>query len=71
MAVKPVPDGYQTVTPYLVAKGAAGLLDFITKAFDGETIVRMDNPDGSVGHAEIHLGDSKVMVGDASEEWSP
>jgi PhnB protein len=68
MAVKPIPDGYHTVTPYLVIKGAAGALEFYKKAFGAKEFFRMDGPDGRVGHAEIRIGDSPVMLADECPE---
>lgn len=69
MAVKPIPEGYHSVTPYLIVEGAAELLDFLREAFGAEQRVRMDTPDGSVAHAEVTIGDSVVMLADASEQW--
>lgn len=69
MAVSPIPEGYRTVTPYLIVEGAAGLLEFVKSAFGAEERFRMDGPDGSIGHAEVMIGDSIVMVGDAGDEW--
>lgn len=70
MAVKPIPDGYHTVTPYLVIEGAARLIDFLKAAFGAEEIFRMPGKDeGTVGHAEIRIGDSMIMVADANEEY--
>lgn len=69
--VKPVPDGYHTVTPYLTAADAAGLLDFVKKAFGAVETYRMAAPDGAIRHAEVRLGDSMVMVGQARDEWLP
>jgi PhnB protein len=69
MAVKPIPEGYQSVTPYLIVEGAAELIDFVQEAFGAEQRFRMDTPDGSVAHAEVTIGDSVVMTADASEEW--
>ncbi len=66
MAVKPIPDGYHTVTPYLLATDGKKLLEFVKQAFGAEETVRMDTPDGKVGHAEIRIGDSVVMLADAS-----
>jgi len=63
-AVKPVPEGYHTVTPYLIVNGAARALDFYRKAFGAKEQVRMPGPDGKVMHAEIQIGDSKVMLAD-------
>jgi PhnB protein len=66
--VKPVPDGYHTVTPYLIIKGAAGALEFYKKAFGAEELYRMPQPDGRIGHAEIRIGDSRVMLADEVPE---
>jgi PhnB protein len=64
MAVKPIPDGYQSVIPYLIIDGAAKAIDFYTAVLDAKEFVRMDGPDGKVGHAEIRIGDSVVMLAD-------
>ena len=64
MPVKPIPDGYHTVTPYLIIKGAAQALDFYRRAFGATESLRMDGPDGSIGHAEIRIGDSVIMLAD-------
>jgi len=64
MAVKPIPDGYHSVTPYLVVKGAAKALDYYQKAFGAAVLMRLDGPDGKVGHAEFKIGDSIIMIGD-------
>lgn len=66
MAVKPIPDGYHTVTPYLVVDGADRLIDFLKQAFGAEEKFRMPTPDGKVAHAEVTIGDSVVMMGDAA-----
>jgi PhnB protein len=63
MTVKPIPDGYQTVTPYLVIKGAVGALDFYQKAFGAEERMRLESK-GMIMHAEIKIGDSVVMLAD-------
>jgi PhnB protein len=68
MAVKPVPEGYHTATPYLVVKGAVKALEFYKKAFGATEEVRMDGPGGSVMHAEIKIGDSMIMLGDENVE---
>jgi PhnB protein len=68
MAVNPIPEGYRTVTPYLVVEGAANVLDFVKQAFGAEEKFRMDTPDGKIGHAEVQIGDSIVMMGDAGAE---
>ncbi len=64
MAVKPIPDGYHTVTPYLIIKDAAKAIDFYKKAFGAEEIMRFPGPDGKIAHAEVKIGDSRVMLGD-------
>jgi uncharacterized glyoxalase superfamily protein PhnB len=71
MAVKPIPDGYHTVTPYLVVKGVRKLLDFVTKAFDAEVKFQMARPDGEVAHAEFRVGNSMIMCGSASDQHPP
>lgn len=71
MAVEAKPDGYHTITPYLVVNDAAGLIDFIKSAFNAEEIMRMSAPGGQVGHAELRIGDSRVMLGDAQGRHTP
>jgi PhnB protein len=63
---QPIPAGYHTVTPYLVCRGAAGAIDFYKRAFGAKEKMRMPGPNGTVAHAEIQIGDSRVMLGD---EW--
>ena len=64
MAVKPIPDGYHSITPYLVVNGAAQVIDFAKQAFDAQEIFRMPGPNGTIGHAEIKIGDSMIMLAD-------
>jgi PhnB protein len=64
MAAKPIPDGYHSVTPYLIVQGAASAIEFYKKAFAASEVMRFDGPDGKVGHAEIKIGDSPVMLAD-------
>jgi uncharacterized glyoxalase superfamily protein PhnB len=71
MAVKPIPDGYHTITPYLTVQGAPKLLDFLKQAFAAQEIERMTRPDGTIGHAEVRIGDSVVMMSEACNEWKP
>jgi uncharacterized glyoxalase superfamily protein PhnB len=66
MAVKPIPEGFHTVTPYLVAKDVASLIDFIKRGLGGQEKFVMQRPDGSIGHAEMIIGNSHVMIGQAS-----
>jgi len=68
MPVKPVPDGYHAVTPYLIVKDAAGAIAFYAKAFGAEERMRCPMPDGRMGHAEIQIGDSVVMLADEFPE---
>ncbi len=69
MGVNPIPEGYHSVTPYLIVEGAAELLDFVKSAFGAEERFRMPAPNGTIGHAEVKIGDSIVMVADAGDEW--
>jgi PhnB protein len=62
--VKPIPEGYHSVTPYLIIKGAAAALEFYKTAFGATELFRMDQPDGKIGHAEIKIGDSPIMLSD-------
>ena len=64
MAAKPIPEGYHTLTPYLVVEDTAKAIAFYKEAFGAEEIMRMQAPDGSIGHAEIQIGDSRVMLSD-------
>lgn len=69
MAVKPIPEGYHAVTPYLVVQQADGVISFLKEAFGAEEIYRMNRPDGTIGHAEVQLRDSRLMLGEAGEQW--
>jgi PhnB protein len=69
--VKPIPDGYRTVTPYLVVRNAPRLIQFLQQAFGATELMRSLRPDGSVMHAEVSIGDSRVMIGEASDAWPP
>jgi len=62
--VKPIPDGYRTATPYLIIQGAAAALDFYKKVFGATVFVSMAQPDGKIGHAEMRIGDSVIMLAD-------
>ena len=62
--VKPIPDGYHNVTPYLIVDGAAKAIDFYKKVFGATEKMRMPGPGGKVGHAELTLGDSMIMLAD-------
>jgi uncharacterized glyoxalase superfamily protein PhnB len=68
--VKPVPEGFHTVTPHLIIRGAAKAIEFYKKAFGAEEIMRMPGPDGqSIMHAEIRIGDSHIMLNDEFPDW--
>jgi len=64
MAVKPIPEGYHAVTPYLIIKGATAAIDYYKKVFGATERMRMDGPGGTIGHAELVIGDSTVMLAD-------
>jgi PhnB protein len=64
MSIKPVPEGYRTATPYLIVKGAAEAIEFYKRAFGATEMLRMADPQGKVGHAEIRIGDSVIMLAD-------
>ena len=66
--VKPIPDGYPQVTPYLSVDGAAAAIDFYSKVFGATERMRMPAPDGRVGHAELELGNSVIMLADEYPE---
>ncbi len=68
MAVKSIPEGYHTVTPLLSVKGAVKLIDFLKNAFGAVEVYRFSSPDGTVRHAEVKIGDSVVMLGEACVE---
>lgn len=71
MAANSVPAGYHTVTPYLVSPGTARLIEFLKEAFGAQELQRNARPDGAIRHAEVKIGDSVVMLGEATEEWPP
>ena len=64
MATKPIPEGYHTITPYLAVDDAAEAIEYYQKAFGAKERVRMKAPDGKIGHAELEIGDSLVMLSD-------
>lgn len=69
MTVKPIPDGYQNVIPYLLVDGASELTTFLTTAFNAKVRQRLDRPDGSIMHVELQIGDSIVMIGEPMAEF--
>ena len=68
MPVKPIPDGYQTVTPYLIIDGAAAAIDFYKRAFGAVELMRLSAPGGKVGHAEVQIGTAILMLADEYPE---
>jgi PhnB protein len=64
MATEPIPEGYHTASPYLAVDDAARAIEYYVKAFGAKEVVRMDAPGGKVGHAELELGDSRIMLSD-------
>jgi PhnB protein len=64
MAAKPIPEGYHTVTPYLAVEDAAQAIEYYKNVFGAKELVRMDAPGGAIGHAELEVGDSRVMLSD-------
>ncbi len=72
MPARAIPEGYHTVTPYLIVRGAETTIDFFKKAFAAELAFEpMKRPDGLVMHAEVTIGDSHVMISDANEQHPP
>jgi len=65
MAVKPIPEAYHTVTPYLIIEGATEAIEFYKQAFGAKELFRFSAPEGKIGHAEIKIGDSPIMLADA------
>ena len=70
MSVKPIPDGYHSVTPYLSIKEAADAIEFYKQALGANELFRMAMPSGDIGHAEIMIGNSRIMLADPCEEFN-
>jgi PhnB protein len=66
--VSHIPEGYNTVTPYLIIRGAAKAIEYYKEAFGAKEVFRMDGPDGKVGHAELQIGDSRIMLADENPQ---
>jgi len=62
--VKPIPEGFHSITPSLTCKGASNAIEFYKKAFGAKELFRMPTPDGKIGHAELQIGDSRIMLND-------
>jgi PhnB protein len=71
MAVKAIPEGFHTVTPYLIVESVERLIEFVKAAFDAKERFSHKGPDGKIGHAEVTIGDSIVMIGGARGNWKP
>jgi PhnB protein len=68
MAVKAIPEGYHSLTPYLVCKDAAKAIEFYTRAFGAQETVRMPGPHGRIMHAEVKIGNSMLMLADENPD---
>lgn len=69
MAVTPIPEGYHSVTPYLICKSASRAIDFYKRAFGATEIMRFPGPNDTVMHAELQIGDSRIMLADETPEY--
>ncbi len=69
MSVKPIPDGYHMLTPYITTRNTVEAIEFYKKAFGAVESGRLSMPDGSIAHAELQIGDSKIMMAEESEDW--
>jgi PhnB protein len=68
--VRPIPERYHSVTPILIVKGAAKAIEFYKRVFGAREVLRMPRPDGKIGHAEIRMGDSVIMLADELPEMN-
>src|SRR5205807_9444481 len=71
MSMKPIPEEFHAITPYLFAQGASRLIEFISAAFEGELIFQQKRPDGAIMHATMRIGDSMLMLSDPTPEFGP
>ena len=69
--IKPIPDGYTPITPYLIVEDAAGLIDFLVNAFGAVERFRIPMPEGGIGHAEVEIGGAALMLSDSNPEFPP
>lgn len=68
MAVRPIPEGYSTITPYLIVSDAAKAIDFYARAFGAQELMRFADPGGKIMHAELQIGDSRIMLADEAPQ---
>jgi PhnB protein len=71
MSVKPIPEGYTTITPYLIVEDADKLVEFVETIFGGELVFKMKNEAGRISHGEMKVGNAMFMLSEASGEWKP
>lgn len=71
MTVKAIPDGFHTITPYLTIRGVPAVIEFLARAFDASVTFSHSLPDGSVMHAQLKIGDSTIMMGEAGQQYQP
>lgn len=71
MTVKAIPEGYTTITPWIIGADTAGLMDYLTQAFGAEELSRLADENGVIGHAEMRIGDAVVMMFDSRPDWPP
>jgi uncharacterized glyoxalase superfamily protein PhnB len=71
MTVKAKPDGYNTVTATIIAEDGGAVVDFVQQVFGATEVIMMRRPDGKVWHAEMQIGDSRVMISTATDQWKP
>lgn len=67
--VRPIPEGYHTITPYLIVEGVPKLIDFLKSVFGAEEMERFTDSKGGISHAEVRIGDSVLMMGEATTDW--
>jgi PhnB protein len=67
--VNPIPEGYSSITPYLNVRNTAQAIEFYKRAFGANEIGRISMPDGTIGHAELQIGNSRIMIADENENW--
>ncbi len=70
-STKPIPEGFHTVTPYLLVPDIPAIIDFLKKVFNAKETYRSTTPDGLVNHASVRIGNSMVMIGAARGKWQP